>query len=311
MIFKGLQITNCLNLPYQLTKLTSGNMTKGRFFTSFIITIWLVLALTPLVWGWSYYLTPFAQRPYHPLHELFKPTGLVGHGLGIMGSFFILLGVTTYSLRKRVKAFHSLSKLNYWLHFHIFLCTLGPFWVLLHTTFKFSGIVSISFWSMMLVVSSGVFGRYVYARIPKTLDGVFLDDTEIERRQQNLVDQLRKLIGIDESQLQMAGITIHPQKSYSVGKALLTTLKYDISSRNARFIDRFIQDKNLNGSQKIRAKELTNQLAWTASQQAIKEPFKKVFGYWHVFHIPLTAVMFLILIVHVVVAIMFGYTWIL
>ncbi|HKK46587.1 MAG TPA: hypothetical protein VJ964_13765 [Balneolaceae bacterium] len=286
-------------------------MTKGRIFTSLIILIWLILALSPLVWGWSYYITPFVQRPYHPLHDLFKPTGLVGHGLGILGSLFILVGVATYSLRKRVKIFHRFSKLNYWLHFHIFLCTLGPFWVLLHTTFKFSGIVSISFWSMMLVVSSGIFGRYVYARIPKTLDGVFLDDTEIEKRQQHLIDRLGTLTGLSGEELKLAGINLNPRKSYSIGKALVATLKFDMSQYNPQSLDEALNFQKLDGYQKQQARQLTKELAWTSSQRAIKEPFQKVFGYWHVFHIPLTAVMFLILIVHVIVAIMFGYTWIL
>jgi len=163
----------------------------------------------------------------------------------------------------------------------------------------------------MLVVSSGIFGRYVYARIPKTLDGVFLDDTEIEKRQQHLIDRLGTLTGLSGEELKLAGINLNPRKSYSIGKALVATLKFDMSQYNPQSLDEALNFQKLDGYQKQQARQLTKELAWTSSQRAIKEPFQKVFGYWHVFHIPLTAVMFLILIVHVIVAIMFGYTWIL
>jgi hypothetical protein len=48
-----------------------------------------------------------------------------------------------------------------------------------------------------------------------------------------------------------------------------------------------------------------------AGQAALLGPFQRLFRYWHVFHLPLAIVMFLILAVHVTVAILFGYAWIL
>ena len=52
-----------------------------------------------------------------------------------------------------------INRSKHWLEFHIFLCTVGPLLVLYHTAFKFGGIVSVSFWSMVLVVLSGVAGK--------------------------------------------------------------------------------------------------------------------------------------------------------
>jgi len=43
---------------------------------------------------------------------------------------------------------------------------------------------------------------------------------------------------------------------------------------------------------------------------AFLQQFRQVFYYWHVVHLPFSIVMFLILFVHVGVAIAFGYTWI-
>jgi len=286
-------------------------MRKGRIITSSIILVWLVLAFTPLVIGWEYYLTPFADRPFHPLHELYKPTGLVGHGLGIFGSLFIIIGVATYSTRKRIRFLQRWSKLKYWLHFHIFLCTLGPFWVLLHTTFKFSGLVAISFWSMMLVVASGVFGRYVYARIPKTLNGVFLDDEQIRNRYRTLKEELVAISGLSAEDIENTPMLLNPNRHFSIGQAVVTTIKLDMARFISDPLTRLLESYNLSGQEREEAHRLTRQLMLTSRQLAIKQPFQKIFGYWHVLHIPLTAVMFIILLVHVIVAVMFGYTWIL
>ena len=42
----------------------------------------------------------------------------------------------------------------------------------------------------------------------------------------------------------------------------------------------------------------------------VMQPFIRAFGYWHVLHIPLALVMLIALIIHIAVAIAFGYTWI-
>ena len=47
----------------------------------------------------------------------------------------------------------------------------GPLFVVLHSSFKVGGLVAISFWSMVAVALSGVFGRYLYLKIPRTRAG--------------------------------------------------------------------------------------------------------------------------------------------
>jgi len=285
-------------------------MTKRRLLTASIVLFWLVLALVPLMAGWSYYTTPFMQRPYHPLHALFKSTGVVGHGLGVLGTLFIIIGVATYSIRKRYKALRRVSKLRYWLHFHIFLCTLGPFWVLLHSAFRIHGIVAISFWSMATVTASGVFGRYIYARIPKTLNGVFLEDAEIEANYRTLLDTLRDTGGFSTGELKAAGISLSPEREYTTAQALLATMKLDALRLSRHPLEAMLGDRSPDAARKRAIRRLIRELDRTAAQMSMKQPLQKIFGYWHVFHVPLAGVMFAILIVHIAVAVIFGYTWI-
>ncbi|MBA4058020.1 MAG: hypothetical protein C0490_25105, partial [Marivirga sp.] len=59
------------------------------------VTITAYLAVV----GYSYYVIPLEERFYHPQHEWFKPSGPFGHGLGIVGTFMILFGVSIYIAR--------------------------------------------------------------------------------------------------------------------------------------------------------------------------------------------------------------------
>ncbi|HSR43135.1 MAG TPA: hypothetical protein VLL48_13200, partial [Longimicrobiales bacterium] len=160
-----------------------------------LLLIWLGTAGSALYWGLDYYLLPLEARAYSPLDAVFSPTGAVGHGLGVVGTAMIVIGVVGYGARKRIRALERIGALKHWLQVHIFLCTLGPFLVLLHTSFRIGGLVSIAFWSMVVVVGSGVFGRYVYARIPKTVQGRFLSAEAVRARIEELADRLRALVG--------------------------------------------------------------------------------------------------------------------
>ena len=96
-----------------------------------LYALWIAIGSLPLLEGIAYYLAPHTERPYLELHELYKPSGLIGQGLGITGTLMMMVGVFGYMLRKRWRVLHRFGKLRDWLTFHIFLCTLGPFLILL------------------------------------------------------------------------------------------------------------------------------------------------------------------------------------
>jgi xanthosine utilization system XapX-like protein len=64
--------------------------------------------------------------------------GLFGHLLGIVGFLMMLMTEILYSLRKRSHLAHW-GRMTDWLQFHIFTGLVGPFMVLLHTSWKFNG----------------------------------------------------------------------------------------------------------------------------------------------------------------------------
>jgi hypothetical protein len=162
----------------------------NKYLHTTLITIYSVVtlvALAVLIYvGRSYYSLPIEERFFHPMYEMLKPSGYLGHGFGITGTLLILIGLFSYIARKHIRIFWSWGLLKHWLEFHIFLCTLGTLLVVFHTTFKFGGIVSIGFWSLMIVWLSGLIGRFIYIQIPRTIEGRMLSIQEVQEKIENL-----------------------------------------------------------------------------------------------------------------------------
>ncbi len=271
--------------------------------------MWIAIAAIPVVEGLVYYLSPLADRPYSELHESFKPSGLIGQGLGIFGTLMMIVGVSSYMIRKRFAFMQRFGKLRNWLTFHIFLCTLGPFLVLLHTTFKFGNIAAISFWSMAVVVGSGVFGRYVYVRIPKTVNGQFLSPQVIQQVQRSMTARLSKMTGLPAETL--GNLLSSTSPSGGILGAVSRSVAFGLRKRKLRqHMEAELGRLGVNHETKQGAVDLLMDNAQLQMRMQVMQPFVRAFGYWHVFHIPLALVMLVALIIHVGVAIAFGYTWI-
>jgi hypothetical protein len=174
------------------------------------------------------------------------------------------------------------------------------------------GIVAIAFWSMVLVVASGVFGRYLYVRIPKTLHGAFLTREAMERRREEVLASMGTWGALDGAVLARVRDRIRPDEPRNLPQALLLGLQWDLGrARRKKEILALMEEPG--GSRELTREVVTLALeeARLGMQTALLQPFQRLFRYWHVFHLPLAIVMFLILTVHVTVAILFGYAWVL
>lgn len=295
-----------------------------RLFSATLVVIWLGVAGAALAWGFDYYVTPLQARAFSPLHEQFKPSGLIGQGMGVIGTAMILLGVGMYSLRKRARWLARAGRLSTWLQIHIFLCTLGPALVLFHTSFKFGGIISVAFWSMCIVVVSGFFGRYVYGHIPKTIHGQFRSLESLREQQVELVTTTSADFGIEPHVIARVFPRVERRRSAGFLHALGLAVWYDFTRRRqrrriGRIFTQAVARPAPPGRRPSREVPLyvrESVIGLVQSQLHLRqqivllEPFQRLFRYWHLLHLPLAGVMLLILVVHVGVAVLFGYTWI-
>lgn len=252
--------------------------------------------------GYSYYSLPIEERFYHDKYEWFKPSGLMGQGLGVIGTAFITFGVAIYIARKRYGFLSRYIRLKYLLEFHIFLCTLGPILILFHTTFKFGGIVAIAFWSMVAVVLSGVIGRFIYIQIPRTIEGKELSIREIQekRREFEVVINKNELINKETIELILSN-------SENLKWGFSTSIK---NYNKVRKIKNSLKVSRLPKIEQTTIVEMAKEEMSLTSKISRLHQMQKLFKYWHVVHMPFALIMVIIVLIHVGVTITLGYKWI-
>jgi hypothetical protein len=170
--------------------------------------LWLAFLAMLLITG-LYALVIVLTRAIPPASELF------GHGIGIVGFIFMLMTETLYSLRKRSRRL-KWGKMSTWLQLHIFTGLVGPYMVLLHTSWKFNGIAGVTTLFTVIIVVSGFIGRYIFTRIPRTLDGVEMEGT----LSQDALKQARRLLALWHTIHVPIGMALFVSAFVHIGAAL-------------------------------------------------------------------------------------------
>jgi hypothetical protein len=265
------------------------------------------LVLVALASGLDFYRTPLLERAHHEGYWQWKAGGSVGHKLGLAGSSMMLL-MLLYSVRKRVGALRRLGSLSRWLDVHIFFGIFGPLLVVLHSTFKVQGLVALSFWSMVVVASSGALGRYLYLQIPRTRAGEERALAELEAEDRALSEQLLSRFRLDEVQLgRLDALVEVPARAGLLG-GLAGLLTGDLRLRSG--LREFARSCRSVPRPVVREFErVVREKAQVRRRILLWDRVHELFHYWHVLHKPFALVMYLFMVVHVAVAFVTGYGW--
>jgi hypothetical protein len=176
------------------------------------------------------------------------------------------------------------------------------------------GLVAVSFWSMVAVVLSGVIGRYLYVQIPKGIQGNELTMNELIAQSKSLSDRLQREYGLTPALISRVDAIGHPHKA-AAQMSILEVLIYFITSDLARKvrmrkIASALHQQRLDRAAIHHILVLANARLVLARRIAFLERLRRIFHLWHVVHMPFSIIMFVILFIHVGVAIAFGYRWI-
>ncbi|HZM14031.1 MAG TPA: hypothetical protein VFB86_07625 [Bacteroidales bacterium] len=280
------------------------------FIGIMILTVGLAFILL-LINGLEYYRTGLAERAYNSGHDTLKPSGIMGHGLGIFGSLLIIIGVSSYMVRKRYRFMSRTGLVKYWLEFHIFLCTLGPVLILFHTAFKFGGLVAVSFWSMVAVFLSGIAGRFIYLQIPRSIEGRELDLNEVRSMKSSLTEILKSSYGLDDTSYGKIVELIEKKTEISSRNLLVSLIRnYNDDRKSVHSVRRELKRINIHGNDYRKIVSLVRTDIKLSRRIERLDSMKNLFKYWHVAHLPFALVMLFIMVIHVGVTILFGYRWI-
>lgn len=290
-------------------------MTKiqHQLYVGFFIVVTISVFALILYDGYTYYNTPLNQRFFSAEHQNLRPSGSLGHGFGIIGSVCMITGVLLYMLRKRVKGLMRIGLLKHWLEFHIFLCTLGPILVLFHTAFKFGGIVSVSFWSMVIVFLSGIIGRFIYVRIPHTIEGQEMSMQQIHTLNEKLTVDLMTDYNLDSD---IVGNMIEMSQIENKGKSSFLDLLFSIipnyleKRTKISNISKQLKSNNINHENRLKIVRIIKEKISISNKIHYLRLMQSLFKYWHIAHLPFALIMLIIMFIHIIVTVSMGYTWI-
>jgi hypothetical protein len=245
------------------------------------------------------------------------PSSGIGYWLGIVGSSFMVL-LLLYPLRKRFKSLRLLGSVVFWFRTHMILGVLGPVLILLHANFRLGSINSnVALVAMLLVAGSGLVGRYLYGQIHLGLYGRKVVVQEIQAD----IDALKGLIGAglpvaDRIVTQLNAFAKHgtaAPASILAWLFLLLTIGWQGRSVRVRLIADArrviaVEGKRLGWSRKLRRQRLASIASLVSffvaavRKAAIFTLYERLFGLWHVFHLPLFFVLVIAATIHIFAA---------
>jgi hypothetical protein len=265
--------------------------------------------------GWPYYSLPMAERVRSPLHVWLKPSGYIGQSAGLLAlTIFIFLWL--YPVRKKFRWLAFTGAIARWLDVHV-LAALGlPLLVAIHAAWRFTGLIGLGFWSMMVVWVSGLAGRYIYARIPRSKLGVELTIEEIVARRKELLGEIALSSGLEPA---LVETTLAAGQAPVARRGLWGTLwrmvADDLARRRAarrlrRLWEAHGPHRRTHDRQMLRAMlRLARREMALAQQARMLDATHDVFRYWHVLHRPVAIAALLAVLIHVAVVVALGATW--
>jgi hypothetical protein len=263
------------------------------------------IAALAVLGGW------LLNRPGH----LFDPLKGVGYWLGIVGASLMAV-LLLYPLRKKLRFMSYFGATRHWFRMHMVFGVLGPVLILFHSNFAFGSLNSnVALVCMLLVAGSGLVGRYIHAHIYADLDGKRTTFRELADKAGVTAEQ-RAHIAVLVPEL-LERITVFDKSvlepPHGIVAALVLPAKLAFATRwegirLGRMIRRRFRElarkSPIIAKQKKRLRSAVTRFALEHLRRVRKvaelNSYERMFGLWHLFHLPFFYMMVVTALVHVV-----------
>lgn len=267
--------------------------------------LWLVAGLALLVstaWGLA--------RTGH-----FDAGDDLGYWLGVAGGVMMLV-LLLYPARKYLRVMRNLGRVKLWFWMHLFCGIFGPWLILVHSTFRIGSLnAGVALWSMVIVVLSGVVGRFLFVRVQQNLGG---EQATLQQRREELglagsaarsmlqfaPDVVERLRVFEQRELPGDGGGVAP-----LLRLLVLPLRHALEQRRcARQLRARLAEQARGASwspavqrrhQRRAQQELRRYFA-AMLRVAHFSLFDRLFALWHIAHLPFVVLLAISAVVHVV-----------
>jgi hypothetical protein len=246
---------------------------------------------------------------------LFTSGDDASYWLAVVGGTMMLV-LFAYPLRKHVKFMRGLGKVKWWFWFHLLMGVVGPWLILVHSTFRIGSLnAGVALYSMAIVVASGVVGRFLHVRIHCGLDGEQTSLRELRIRAGMVEGSMRsrlhfapdveqRLIAFEQHELRarpgwltyLRQVSWLPLQQWVTHARCVLALRTPLRARAQRHQWTAAELKR----RERRARSLVGRYLVSVVRVAQYTAFERLFALWHVAHLPFVYLLVISAVVHVV-----------
>ncbi len=229
-----------------------------------------------------------------------------GHMIGVLGFVLMLMTETLYSLRKRSRSARW-GRMAEWLDFHIFTGLVGPYLVLLHSSWKFNGLAGVVMLLTVIIVASGFVGRYIYTAMPRTADGVEIEASQLEGYIQQADRELQRWLETRPAETRQR-VQMLVQPSHASGSPLIDLLLRPLDDLNERIRWWSVRSQlDVQTRQQLtQLEKLLRQRQNLSRQIRTLAAARRLMSLWHTVHIPIGMALFTAAFIHIIAAIYYA-----
>ncbi len=230
-----------------------------------------------------------------------------GHAMGVLGFVLMVMTESLYTLRKHQRDARW-GRMADWLQFHIFTGLVGPYLVLLHTSWKFNGVAGILMLLTVVIVLSGFIGRYIYTAVPRTADGIEMQSDELQVQIAGTEAELQRLLSTRKGSLPTRPTSALVPSMEAPGTAIGLVFGRSLTDLPAR-ISGWWSGRKMDVQTRAQVRQLealVRRRDLLRRQVASLATLRRMLAIWHLVHIPIGLGLFSLAIVHVVAAVYYA-----
>lgn len=238
-----------------------------------------------------------------------------GYMLGLVGGVMMLL-LLLYPLRKHISFMQRLGAMRHWFALHMLFGIFGPILIIVHSTYRLGSLnAAVAMFCMLLVASSGVVGRFMYARIHH---GLYGRKTTLEEMQGDLGIQSTEVrskfhfapkVEEELNSYHDRALRRSPNALSGAWKFMTLALRARISRARCRHaLKRVLKhhasqrqwDKDKYRRRLAAADHTVNQYLEAVRHTAQFRAYERLFSLWHILHVPFVFMLAISGVVHVI-----------
>ncbi len=247
--------------------------------------------------------------------RLFTPNDDTSYWIAVIGGSMMLL-LFSYPLRKYLRFMQRLGKVKWWFWFHLFLGIGGPWLILVHSGFQIGSLnAGVALYSMVIVVASGVVGRFIYVRVHRGLNGERTSLSALRRRagmvESNARSRLHFSPEVEARLLAFEQHELRAEPGWLTHLRQVTLLPLQQQITYLRCVaDLHRRLRELAAAQRWstsdlrrrerRARRLAARYLDAVVRVAQYTAYERVFALWHLAHLPFVYLLVISAVVHVV-----------